>query len=69
MLTPEEVMLETRAFLQNVEVTNCIFRSNHASNYMSLGGTLPRDKNHLLEDIDEVLNGNHIYKQEEYRRL
>ena len=69
MLTPEEVMLETRAFLQNVEVTNCIFRSNHASNYMSLGGTLPQNKNRLLEDIDEALKGNHTYKQEKYRRL
>jgi radical SAM superfamily enzyme YgiQ (UPF0313 family) len=69
MLTPEEVMQEIREFLQNVEVTNCIFRSNHASNYVSLGGTLPQDKNRLLEDIDEALKGNHTYKQEKYRRL
>jgi radical SAM superfamily enzyme YgiQ (UPF0313 family) len=69
MLTPEEIMQETREFLQNVEVTNCIFRSNHASNYMSLSGTLPQDKNLLLQHIDLALKGEYKYKQEEYRRL
>jgi len=69
LLTPEEIMLELREFLQNVEVSNCIFRSNHASNYMALAGTLPGDRNQLLEDIDLVLKGKHKYKQEENRRL
>jgi len=69
MLTPEEIMYETREFLQNVEVTNCIFRSNHASNYMALSGTLPKDKKQLLEDIDLALSGQYKYKKEEYRRL
>lgn len=69
ILTPEEVMQETREFLQNLEVTNCIFRSNHASNYMALSGTLPGDKDLLLEQIDFTLEGEFKYKKEEYRRL
>ena len=69
VLTPKEVMHELKEFLENVEVTNCIFRSNHASNYMSLSGTLPGDKDKLLADIDLALKGEHKYKQEEYRRL
>lgn len=69
LLTPEEIMYELREFIYNVEVTNCIFRSNHASNYVALAGTLPQDKNNLLEDIDLALKGKHKYKQEEYRRL
>ena len=69
VLTPEEVMQELREFLENVEVTNCIFRSNHASNYMSLSGTLPVDKNRMLAEIDFALKSKHEYKQEEYRRL
>ncbi|WP_291636473.1 radical SAM protein [Clostridium sp.] len=69
LLTPEEIMYELREFIENVEVTNCIFRSNHASNYVALAGTLPQDKNNLLEDIDLALKGKHKYKQEEYRRL
>ncbi|MBX4268149.1 radical SAM protein [Clostridium estertheticum] len=69
VLTPKEVVQELREFLENVEVTNCIFRSNHASNYVSLSGTLPVDKDKLLSDIDLILKGKHGYKQEEYRRL
>ncbi len=69
ILTPEQIMYEMREFLKNVEVTNCIFRSNHASNYMALSGTLPQDKNQLVGDIDLVLKGQCSYKQEEYRRL
>ena len=69
VLTPEEIMLELREFLQNVEVTNCIFRSNHASNYMALSGTLPGDKNQLLDDINLALRGKHKYRQEECRGL
>ncbi|MCB2296969.1 radical SAM protein [Clostridium tagluense] len=69
ILTPEEIMYETREFLQNVEVDDCVFRSNHASNYIALSGTLPGDKNQLLKDIDLSLKGEYRYKQEEYRRL
>ncbi|MBZ9636421.1 radical SAM protein [Clostridium sp. FP1] len=69
ILTPEEIMYETREFLQNVEVDGCIFRSNHASNYMALSGILPGDKNQLLQDIDLALKGEYRYKQEECRRL
>ena len=69
ILTPEEIMFEIREFIENVEVTNCVFRSNHASNYMALAGTLPQDKNKLIRDIDLALKGKYKYKQEEYRRL
>ena len=69
ILTPEEIMYETREFLQNVQVANCVFRSNHASNYMALAGTLPQDKNKLLQSIDLALKGKYRYKREEYRRL
>jgi radical SAM superfamily enzyme YgiQ (UPF0313 family) len=69
ILTPEEIMHETKEFLQNVVVTDCVFRSNHASNYVSLAGTLPGDKSKLLGEIDFALKGEYIYKQEEYRRL
>lgn len=69
ILTPEQIMYEIREFIENVEVANCIFRSNHASNYIALSGTLPQDKNLLLRDIDFALKGEHIYKKEDHRRL
>ncbi len=38
ILDPKEVLLETKALVENLEIDNCIFRSNHASNYLSLRG-------------------------------
>ena len=35
--------------------TNCVFRSNHASNYLPVKGTLPEDKERILEAIEGVL--------------
>ena len=41
--------------IENVELPEseeCIFRSNHISNYVPLAATLPQDKAQLLDDID-----------------
>ncbi|WP_027623088.1 radical SAM protein [Clostridium lundense] len=69
LLTPQEVMLETKILLQNTNVTNCIFRSNHASNYVSLKGTLPFDKERIINTIDQILNEGYRYKSEIFRGL
>jgi len=69
ILTPQQIMNELKEFLQEVEVTNCIFRSNHASNYMSLSGTLPGDKSRLLEEIELALKNEDSFEEEENRRL
>ncbi|MBA5849855.1 B12-binding domain-containing radical SAM protein [Clostridium sp. cel8] len=69
LLNPKEIMLETRCLIENIDVQNCIFRSNHASNYVSLAGTLSQDKEKLLNKIDRVLKGEYGYKPEELRRL
>ncbi|MDF2502733.1 radical SAM protein [Clostridium sp.] len=69
LLNPEEVMMETRELIRNIHVQNCIFRSNHASNYVALGGTLPQDKEKLITLIDDALSGKYGYKAEGLRRL
>ena len=46
---------ELRILLQEVEVTRCVFRCNHASNYLPLRGTLPNDKERLLRVLDACL--------------
>jgi len=38
-----------------------IFRSNHTSNVLPLSGTLPRDKNKLIDQIDNALNSRNQY--------
>jgi radical SAM superfamily enzyme YgiQ (UPF0313 family) len=54
-LTPKESLEELRRVVEGLEPTNCVFRVNHASNYASIGGTLPRDKDKILRQIDEAL--------------
>ncbi|MDK2917981.1 MAG: hypothetical protein PWQ37_714 [Candidatus Petromonas sp.] len=69
LLSPKEVMMETRELVKNLELTNCIFRSNHASNYLMLGGTLPKDKKQILKEIDGAMNEEYDYRDESFRRL
>lgn len=69
LLTPKEVMLETKLMLENMNVTNCVFRSNHASNYVSLRGTLPFDQEALTNQIQGILTDGYDYKKERHRGL
>lgn len=69
LLTPEEVLIETRQLVNRLEVDNCIFRSNHASNYIALGGTLKEDKDLILAQIDEGLKLEGLEEGEVFRRL
>ncbi|WP_352405086.1 radical SAM protein [Sporanaerobacter acetigenes] len=69
LLAPKEVLLETREFVQRLNLDNCIFRSNHASNYVALGGTLNKDKNLILEQIKEGLKMEGLEEGEIFRRL
>ena len=49
------ILRELRAIVAALDVTDCLFRSNHASNYLPVGGRLPRDKAALLAALDKVL--------------
>jgi radical SAM superfamily enzyme YgiQ (UPF0313 family) len=55
-LTPLELARELRGFLGDLELDGAVFRSNHASNYLALGGSLPRDKPRMLAALDAVLD-------------
>ncbi len=55
LLSPRESLEELRKVVVNLELTNCVFRVNHASNYASIRGTLPRDKDRILGQIDAAL--------------
>lgn len=47
---------ELRELVSGLETDKCIFRSNHASNYLALKGTLLKDKGALLDEIDRALD-------------
>ncbi|MEM7305699.1 MAG: radical SAM protein [Planctomycetota bacterium] len=54
-LEPIELAAELRAFLGELDLRGSIFRSNHASNYLALSGTLPKDQPGLVAALDRVL--------------
>lgn len=54
-LDPIELAAELRHFLSGLELDGTLFRSNHASNYLAIGGTLPKDKAALVAALDSVL--------------
>ncbi len=54
-LDPLELARELREFLAHLELSGSVFRSNHASNYLALAGTLPKDKERLVAALDAVL--------------
>jgi radical SAM superfamily enzyme YgiQ (UPF0313 family) len=54
-MKPFEILKELKILIENLELTECIFRTNHASNYLSLGGTLNKDKENVLRTLDEAI--------------
>jgi len=54
-LTPVDLARELRELIAGLELSGTIFRSNHASNYLTLAGTLPKDKAAMLAALDAVL--------------
>ncbi|MDR0851337.1 MAG: B12-binding domain-containing radical SAM protein [Clostridiales Family XIII bacterium] len=70
LLSPEGVVAETLLLLENTNVTkDCVFRSNHASNYLSLKGTLPGDKARMIRQLTDALGGKYGLKDERLRML
>ncbi len=57
VVLPDQVgmLRELREIIAHLDVTDCLFRSNHASNYLPVGGHLPRDKAAMLTALDKVL--------------
>jgi radical SAM superfamily enzyme YgiQ (UPF0313 family) len=69
-LSPLGVIKETILMLENINVQEpCVFRSNHASNYISLKGNLPEDKEKMLEDLKGVLSREDLLKDDALRML
>jgi radical SAM superfamily enzyme YgiQ (UPF0313 family) len=54
-LDKTETLQELRNLISGLELKNSIFRTNHASNWLPLKGTLSRDRDKLLRIIDLAL--------------
>jgi radical SAM superfamily enzyme YgiQ (UPF0313 family) len=55
-LDQQELFREMEWLLETLELENTIFRSDHASNYLVLRGTLNRDKARLLETVRTAIH-------------
>lgn len=68
-LSPKEILKELRLLIENMtKLKNTIFRTNHASNYLPLKGVLIRDRQELLQKIDNSLANPSMYFKPEYFR-
>lgn len=54
-LEPLELTRELRGLLSGLDLDGTIFRSNHASNYLSVAGTLRKDQAGMIVALDQVL--------------
>ncbi len=69
MPSVECLMRELRIIVAEAKPGDAIFRSNHASNYLPIGGRLPRDREAILELIDTALSGDVPLRAESSRGL
>ena len=57
VLDAVDVLRETALFLQHIDSPGSVFRMNHASNYLTLKGTLNDDREALLQRVSMGLEG------------
>src|SRR5688572_22349243 len=65
----DHLLGELRTFVDEARPTDALFRTNHASNYLPLGGRLPRDRARIVEVIDRALAGDIPLRAERSRGL
>lgn len=51
-----DTLREIRGLVAGLDLEGCVFRTNHASNYLPLKGMLSEDRTKLLEVIDEAIS-------------
>ncbi|MHA1613293.1 MAG: radical SAM protein [Candidatus Thorarchaeota archaeon] len=54
-MKPMDILTELKTLIEHLELTNCVFRTNHASNYLPIKGTLNQDKARLLEILTDTI--------------
>ena len=68
LLTADQTVEETEIFLNAIDSPGTIFRSNHASNYVSLAGVFNDDITEMLEQLEDA-KARHRYRPEWMREL
>jgi radical SAM superfamily enzyme YgiQ (UPF0313 family) len=67
---PSDILKELELMILNIEAPGpVVFRTNHASNYLPLRGTLPGDKEKLLQTIQCALKDRNMLRSDSVRGL
>ena len=67
--SPQESLVELKTLIENLDVVDCLFRSNHASNYLAVGGRLPGEREKIIKSIERALGDKKLLKDEIFRGL
>lgn len=62
LMDPIALARECRLFLEQVDSEGTVFRSNHASNYLPLAGTLNADREKMIAQLDAALAGKRRFR-------
>lgn len=67
--TVPNLLGELETFVREARPTRALFRTNHASNYLPIGGELPRDRDAILGLLEAALRGEVRLRPEGMRGL
>lgn len=54
-ITPFQSLEELRIMIETTSFTDCFFGSMHASNYLAIRGSLPRDRQRMMKEVESIL--------------
>jgi hypothetical protein len=66
---PSQLLGELRTMVALAAPTDALFRTNHASNYLPLGGRLPRDRDRIVSVIEAAIAGQIPLRHDDTRGL
>ena len=69
LLDSHQVLEETALLVAQLDCEGAVFRMNHASNYLTLKGTLNEDKQAMLKRIHSAMSGRTDLRPEYFRAL
>ena len=69
LMNPLSILEELRRLVADIDVEDCVFRTNHASNYLPIGGTLSKDRDRILEVIETGIRDPSLLRPESRRAL
>lgn len=56
LITPFDSLRELKSLVENSNFSNCFFSSMHASNYYAIRGTMPKDRDKILAQLNALLS-------------